>query len=211
MDPKELSGYILVGDAKGAVDWTQRSLTAGVDPLTIVNRGLIPGMAMVGEKFKNNEYYLPEVLVAARAMKAVLAIVRPLLAGRQTPYLGRVVIGTVQGDLHDIGKNIVAMMLEGAGFEVKDLGADVAPERFLQAAREEGADMVCLSALLTTTMPMMRSTIQAFEESSLRQRVKVMVGGAPVTQSYADSIGADGYAPDAASAVDKAKCLLGLH
>jgi methylmalonyl-CoA mutase cobalamin-binding domain/chain len=165
-------------------------------------------MAVVGEKFKNNEFYIPEVLVAARAMNAAMAIVKPLIVGDQLKPLGKVVIGTVRGDLHDIGKNLVMMMLEGAGFEIVDLGVDVAPEKFVEAAKANSADVVAMSALLTTTMPAMKDTIAALEENGLRDKVKVIIGGAPVTQSYADSIGADGYAPDAASAVDKVKELL---
>jgi 5-methyltetrahydrofolate--homocysteine methyltransferase len=167
-------------------------------------------MAVVGEKFKNFEYYLPEVLVSARAMKKGMEILRPLLTDLQVSRVGAVAIGTVKDDLHDIGKNLVSMMLEGAGFEVHNLGANVTPESFIQAIREHDCNLVCLSALLTTTMPMMRNTIEALKEAGVRDRVKIMVGGAPVTQDYAMEIEADGYAPDGASAVDKAKELVGI-
>jgi len=210
MELSELSSYIIEGNAKAAEQWTQQALSQGMDALVIVNQGLVPGMAVVGEKFKNYEYYLPEVLVSARAMKMSMALLKPLLAQQQRASAGHVVIGTVKGDLHDIGKNLVAMMLEGAGFEVTDLGTDVAPETFAKVVEEEKADMLCLSALLTTTMPMLKTTIDHLKGTELRQQVKVMVGGAPVTQSYASEIGADGYAPEAASAVERAKELLGV-
>jgi 5-methyltetrahydrofolate--homocysteine methyltransferase len=206
----ELSQYVINGDAVSAEQWTRKALEGGVEPIDIINRGLMPGMSVVGERFKNGEYYLPEVIIAARAMKASVNLVRPLLTESDAPSAGKVVIATVQGDLHDIGKNLVAMMLEGAGFEVEDLGADVPPERFVEAVKASGADLLGLSALLTTTMPMMRSTIQALKESGVRDQVKVMVGGAPVTREFAREIGADGYAPDAASAVDEAKYLMDI-
>jgi 5-methyltetrahydrofolate--homocysteine methyltransferase len=210
VDVSELRNHVIQGDAQAAEAWTQQALAQGMDPLDIVNQGLVPGMAVVGEKFKNFEYYVPEVLVAARAMKWSMALLRPLLADRLDASLGRVVIGTIKGDLHDIGKNLVAMMLEGAGFDVNDLGSDVSPEAFAKAVEDGGTDIVCLSALLTTTMPMMKATIDLLKEMELRQRVKVMVGGAPVNEKYASQIGADGYAPEAASAVDTAKKLLGV-
>lgn len=210
MDLSELGKHVIEGNAKAAEEATQKALDEGVDPLDIVNKGLIPGMDVVGVKFKSFEYYLPEVLVSARAMKTAMALVLPLLADRTESATGRVVLGTVKGDLHDIGKNLVGMMLEGAGFEVTDLGTDVEPEAFVKALEEKNANILCLSALLTTTMGMMKNTIEQVEESELRQKVKIMVGGAPITDSYASSIGADGYAPEAASAVEKAKELLGL-
>ncbi|HDN84570.1 MAG TPA: cobalamin-binding protein, partial [Candidatus Aerophobetes bacterium] len=163
----------------------------------------------VGDKFKKNEFYVPEVLIAARAMKAGMEIIRPLLTKKGVKGAGKIILGTVRGDLHDIGKNLVGMMLEGAGFEIIDLGVDVPPEKFVEAAREKGADIIGLSALLTTTMPGMKDVIEAIKSSDLKGKLKVMIGGAPVTQDYADEIGADGYAPDAASAVDKAKQLIG--
>ena len=210
METSELSSYIIEGNAKAAEQWTQQALAQGMDAQVIVNQGLVPGMAVVGEKFKNYEYYLPEVLVSARAMKTSMALLKPLLAQQHRASAGHIVIGTVKGDLHDIGKNLVAMMLEGAGFEVTDLGTDVAPETFAKFVEEEKADMLCLSALLTTTMPMLKTTIDHLKSAELRPQVQVMVGGAPVTQSYASEIGADGYAPEAASAVDRVKELLGV-
>lgn len=174
----------------------------------IVNEGLIPGMNVVGERFKNFEYYLPEVLVRARAMKTAMAIVSPLLAQREGVSMGRIVIGTVKGDLHDIGKNLVSMMLEGAGFEIIDLGTDVSAEQFVKAVEVHDADMLCLSALLTTTMPIMKSIIEDLKQSELRQRVKIVVGGAPVTETYAKNIGADGYAPEAVPAAEVVKELM---
>jgi len=172
----------------------------------ILSKGLIAGMGVVGERFKNNEFYVPEVLIAARAMKAGMAILEPLLSEAGVEPEGKVVIGTVKGDLHDIGKNLVAMMLQGGGFKVIDLGIDVSAEKFVEGAKSEGAQVCALSALLTTTMPRMADVVKALKEAGAE--VKVMIGGAPVTQSYADEIGADGYAPDAASAVDKAKELV---
>jgi 5-methyltetrahydrofolate--homocysteine methyltransferase len=210
MDLNELGKHVIEGNAKAAEELTQKALDEGVDPLDIVNKGLIPGMDVVGVKFKSFEYYLPEVLVSARAMKTAMALVTPLLADRKETAADRVVLGTVKGDLHDIGKNLVGMMLEGAGFEVTDLGTDVEPEAFVKAAEEKDANVICLSALLTTTMGMMKNTIELFDESELRQTVKIMIGGAPITDSYADSIGADGYAPEAASAVEKIKELIGI-
>jgi 5-methyltetrahydrofolate--homocysteine methyltransferase len=167
-------------------------------------------MNEVGRRFKNNEFYVPEVLIAARAMHAAMDVLKPLLAASDVQPVGTVVIGTVKGDLHDIGKNLVAMMLEGGGFNVIDLGVDVSPEKFLQAVREHKPNIVGLSALLTTTMPAMKTTIEALKEAGVRDQVKVIIGGAPVTQRFADEIGADGYAPDAASAVDVARQLLGI-
>ncbi|MEE9248098.1 MAG: corrinoid protein [Dehalococcoidia bacterium] len=205
-----LSAYIIKGNAKAAAEWTQRALSEGMDPLAIVNQGLIPGMDVVGEKFKNFEYYLPDMLVSARAMKGTMALLKPLLADVKGAATSRAVIGTVKGDLHDIGKNLVGIMLEGAGFEVIDLGTDVEPEAFLKAVEEHQPQMLCLSALLTTTMPNMKATIQLLEQSEVRPQVKIMIGGAPVTEGYASSIGADGYAAEAASAVEKAKELVGI-
>ena len=210
MDFSELSDLIIKGRAPATGEWTQSALDEGIEALTIVNQGLVPGMDVVGEKFKNAEYYLPEVLLSARAMKRAMALLSPLLAQTEGASLGRVVMGTVKGDLHDIGKNLVAMMLEGAGFEVVDLGTDVTPEQFLEAAEDGKAQLICMSALLTTTMPIMKSVIDLLQESEVRQQVQIMVGGAPVTERYASDIGADGYAPEAASAVETAKELLGV-
>ena len=181
---------------------TQEAIDEGVGPGEIVNEGLISGMDVVGKKFKNNEFYVPEVLIAARAMHAGMDILKPLLAESGIEPRGTIVIGTAKGDLHDIGKNLVSMMLEGGGYEVIDLEVDVAPEAFVAAINEHNPDIVAISALLTTTMPAMKDTIEALAGAGIREQVKVIIGGAPVTQTYADEIGADGYAPDAASAVD---------
>jgi 5-methyltetrahydrofolate--homocysteine methyltransferase len=183
-----------------------------MDPKELIFKGLIPGMDVVGEKFRRNEYYVPQVLLSARAMYAGLDLLKPLItaAAKGDDYYGVVVIGTAQGDLHDIGKNLVAMMLEGAGFKVVNLGRDVAPEKFVAAVEEHQANIVGISALMTTTMPAMKRTIDALLKAGLRERVKVMVGGAPVSQAFADEIGADGYAKDSTLAVVKAKLLLGV-
>ena len=169
--------------------------------MAIVDGGLVPGMAVIGEKFKNNEVYVPEMLIAARAMKECMAMLEPLLAAAGIKPEHTAIVGTVQGDLHDIGKNLVVMMLKGANYGVVDLGTNVSPEKFVEAAKEHSPEIVGLSALLTTTMPAMKTTVDALKEAGLTG-VKVMIGGAPITQKYADEIGADGYAPDAASAVD---------
>ncbi len=207
-DLQALAEAVINGQKEEAERLTQEAIDEGVPPGDIINDGLIAGMSVVGEKFKNNEFYVPEVLIAARAMQSAMAKVKPLLVEGEIESKGRVAIGTVKGDLHDIGKNLVAMMLEGGGYEVLDLGVDVSPEQFVAAATEDGANVVALSALLTTTMPSMKDTIDALTEAGVRDQVKVIIGGAPVTQSYADEIGADGYAPDAASAVDKVNELL---
>ena len=211
MEFKELSQHVIEGNATGSEEWTRQALAQGIKPLDIINNGLMPGMSYVGEQFKAGEYYLPEMIVSARAMKASTKLLEPLLAESDVPRAGRVVLGTVQGDLHDIGKNLVGMMLEGAGFQVEDLGTDVTPERFAEVVKERGADLVGLSALLTTTMPQLGITIEALEQAGIRQKVRVMVGGAPVTREYAQQIGADGFAPDAASAVDEAKYLMDVQ
>jgi len=206
-----LKEAVIVGNANAAKELTEKALAENIPAKTILDDALIPGMMVVGEKFKNNEYYVPEVLIAARAMYAALDLLRPILSQSDIEPIGTVVIGTVKGDLHDIGKNLVRMMLEGGGFRVIDLGVDVAPEKFIEAIKEHNAQILAMSALLTTTMPSMKVTIDALKEAGLRDKVKVMVGGAPVTQQWADEIGADGYAPDAASAVDKAKELLSTN
>lgn len=206
---QQIFDAILDGNAAKTPGLVQQALDAGRAPDSILNDAMIAAMAEVGRLFEEGEYFIPEMLVAARAMQAGLAVLKPRLAGSSLASSGTVVAGTVKGDLHDIGKNLVCMMLEGAAFRIIDLGADVAPEKFVAAVQEHGAQIVALSALLTTTMPYMRTTIKALEEAGLRGQVKVMVGGAPVTQSYADEIGADGYAPDASRAVAKAKELLG--
>ncbi len=210
VDLQALADNIIKGKKNPAVELTKQAIEEGVAPQSIINEGLIAGMAVVGEKFKKNEFYVPEVLIAARAMKECMAILKPLLEETGVKPVGKVAIGTVKGDLHDIGKNLVAMMLQGNGFEVYDLGVDVSPEKFIESCKADGAQLVALSALLTTTMPGMKDTIDAIEAAGLRSDVKVMIGGAPVTQKFADEIGADGYSPDAASAVDKAKELLGV-
>jgi len=207
---QNIAAEVLKGQADSVRTLVQEAVSREIATEDILNRGLVAGMNVVGEKFKNNEFFIPEVLVSARAMNAGLEILNPLLAEAKVKSKGKVVIGTVKGDLHDIGKNIVSMMLQGAGFEIVDLGADVPKEKFIDSAREEGAPVVGMSALLTTTMIYMKEVIQGLREEGLRDSVKVIVGGAPVTQSYADQIKADGYAPDAASAVDLTKKLLGL-
>jgi 5-methyltetrahydrofolate--homocysteine methyltransferase len=207
-DLDKLHGAVIEGDWKAAAAATQAAIAAGVTPLTIVTEYLVPAMDEVGRRFECEEYFVPEMLLSARAMKASMEIVRPLLVATGAEPVGRVVIGTVKGDLHDIGKNLVASMLEGGGFEVIDLGADVSPERFIEAATARHANLVALSALLTVTMTSMKTTIDAFATAGLREKVKIMVGGAPVTQHYADAIGADGYGESAAAAVALARRLV---
>ncbi|HYW46619.1 MAG TPA: corrinoid protein [Bryobacteraceae bacterium] len=204
----KLHEAVIEGDWKAASAATQAAIAAGVAPLTIVGGYLVPAMDEVGRRFDCEEYYVPEMLLSARAMKAAMEIVRPLLAATGAEPVGRVVIGTVKGDLHDIGKNLVASMLEGGGFEVIDLGADVAPERFVEAAAARHAGLVALSALLTVTMGSMKTTIDAFQAAGLREKVKIMVGGAPLTRQYADAIGADGYTDSAGGAVALARRLV---
>lgn len=197
------------GNAQAVKKLTEAALGQGASAETILNEGLIGAMSQVGEKFKKNEVYVPEVLVAARAMYAGLDVLRPILAETGAKAVGKLVIGTVKGDLHDIGKNLVRMMFEGAGFQVVDLGIDVPESKFIDAVRTEKPDFLGMSTLLTTTMPAMKATIDALKDAGLRDNVKVIVGGAPVTQNFADAIGADGYAPDASSAVELAKDLIG--
>lgn len=209
-DFEGLAQAIISGNKDLAESLTIDALNEGTPPDQILNNGLVAGMNIVGQKFKANEFYVPEVLIAARAMNAAMTHLRPALVETGAKPVGKIVLGTVKDDLHDIGKNLVGMMLEGAGFEIIDLGTDVKPEKFTEAVEEYNAQIVALSALLTTTMPAMKATIDVLESAGLRDRVKVMIGGAPVTQNYADEIGADGYAPDAASAVDTAKILIGL-
>jgi len=187
---------------------TNETLEAGVPALEIIDRGLVLGMSAVGIKFRDGEVFLPELLLSAKTMKTALEILLPILSQQGTSSMGRVAIGTVAGDLHDIGKKIVASMLQGNGFEVTDIGVDVDPERFVEVVRDNNPQILGLSALLTTTMPMMEATIKALEKAGLRQKVKVMVGGASVTQAYADRIGADGYGTDAVAAVEKARALI---
>ena len=209
-DLKEIAENLIQGKADKVKELVKKAIDEGEDVQRILNEGLLAGMSVVGEKFKKNEFYVPEVLIAARAMKQGMEILKPLLSQKGVKGIGKVVLGTVKGDLHDIGKNLVGMMFEGAGFEVVDLGIDVPEDKFAQAVKENNPDILGMSALLTTTMPAMKDVISCLEKEGIRDKVKVMVGGAPVTQDYADEIGADGYAPDAASAVDKAKELLGV-
>ena len=208
IDLKPLGEAVVKGDATTTRAMTSAALAEGVEPLRLVNEFMIPAMDEVGRRFERNEYFVPELLLSARAMKSAMELIRPLLAARGTEPIGRVVIGTVRGDLHDIGKNLVAAMLEGGGFEVYDLGVNVAPERFLAAARERQADIVGMSALLTTTMGSMKATIDAFREAGLRDRVRMIVGGAPVTERFAREIGADGHGESAPAAVALAKRLM---
>jgi corrinoid protein of di/trimethylamine methyltransferase len=208
-DLSRLYDAILNGDEKLSVRLTREALDGAADPSELINRWMIPAMDEVGRRFEAQEYYIPEILMAARAMKAALEMVRPLLAARGERPTGLVVLGTVQGDLHDIGKNMVGSMLEGAGFEVVDLGIDVPAEKFVEAVRSRNPHILALSALLTLTMPEMKKTIEALERAGLRERVKVLVGGAPVTREFAQEIGADGYGENAGSAVSVARSLMG--
>jgi len=205
-DLAALADALIKGDRDTVAQLTEQAIGEGVDPKEILDQGLIAGMAVVGTRFKANEIYVPEVLIAARAMKAGMEALQPKLAEAGVQPIGTVVLGTVKGDLHDIGKNLVGMMLTGGGLKVIDIGTDAAPEAFVEAAKD-GAQVCAMSALLTTTMPQMSEVIQAVKEAGIG--VKTVIGGAPVTQSFADEIGADGYAPDAASAVDVVKQLIG--
>ncbi len=205
----EISTAVIEGDAEAITELTKDALAEGASAAEILNEGLTPGMEHVGAEFKAGNMFVPEVLRSARAMQTAMDILRPLLAQSGVRAVGKVLLGTVKGDLHDIGKNLVGIMCEGAGFEVRDVGKDVSPEAFVQAVKEFGPDIVGLSALLTTTMRAMESTIRALKEAGVRDRVKVMIGGAPVTQTFADQIGADGYASNAAAAAELAKRLVG--
>lgn len=208
-DLQAIAESLINGNAPAVAEGVQAALDEGASAGEILNGALVPAMDEVGYRFKNNIFYVPEVLIAARAMHAGMDILKPLLAESDVPSAGKVIVGTVKGDLHDIGKNLVAMMLEGGGFEVIDLGVDASPETFVNAIRDEQPQVVGMSALLTTTMVNMRTIIDALAEAGVRDQVKIMIGGAPVTQRYADEVGADGYAPDAASAVDLARSLMG--
>ena len=205
-DLKALADAIIKGDQNAAVQVTKAALDEGTAAKSVLDDGLIAGMDVVGDRFKKNEIYIPEVLIAARAMKSAMEILEPELARAGVEPIGKFLIGTAQGDLHDIGKNLVAMMLKGAGFDVIDLGVDVTPEVFVERAKATNVRLIGMSALLTTTMPAMEKTIKVLRDTGIS--AKIMIGGAPVTQGYADKIGADGYAPDAASAVDVAKSLV---
>jgi 5-methyltetrahydrofolate--homocysteine methyltransferase len=204
-DLKQLYESVVKGDAKATQAITQQALADGVDPLKLVNDYMVPAMDEVGRRFEANEYFVPELLISARAMKAALELIRPLLTARGDQPLGRVAIGTVKGDLHDIGKNLVGSLLEGGGFEVIDLGVNVTPEKFIATIQEKNANIIAMSALLTTTMPSMKTTIDALKQAGVREKVKVLIGGAPITQKYADEIGADGYSENAVGAVALAK------
>jgi len=208
-DPAELYDAILTGNNKKAEEVTTAALEAGADPTELLGKYMIPAMDEVGSRFECNEYFVPELLIAARAMKTSLALLTPKLAAMGAKAAGRVVIGTVQGDLHDIGKNLVASMLEGGGFEVVDLGVDVPPERFVDEAKEKDGSIIALSALLTTTMTQMKAVIETLETAGIRDKTKVIIGGAPITQQYCDEIGADGYSDNASAAVSLARKLAG--
>src|SRR5450830_1712146 len=203
-----LKQAVIDGNAARVKELTQQALDAGDGPQSLLDEALIPAMDVVGEKFSNREFFIPEMLIAARAMQAGLGLIKPLLTAGESRSKGKVVIGTVKGDLHDIGKNLVGMMLQGGGFEIVDLGTDVKPARFVETVAAEKPDLLMMSALLTTTMTSMKDTIAALKEAGLRESVRVGVGGAPVTQRFADEVGADFYAPDATGAVTKAKGLV---
>ena len=206
-DLNQITEAVIKGEEQEVVGLVQKALSAGNKPGDVL-KSLIGGMDVVGERMQSGDMFIPEVLMSARSMSAAVDILKPLLGEEAVSAVGKVVIGTVKGDLHDIGKNLVKMMLESAGFEVTDLGVDVTPEKFVQAVQEKSADLVALSALLTTTMPMMKVTIDALIENGVREKVKVLVGGAPLTQKFAEAIGADGYAADAGSATQLAKGLM---
>jgi 5-methyltetrahydrofolate--homocysteine methyltransferase len=206
---EKLFNAVLDGDFAGVKTNVQAALDARLEPAVILNTGMIAAMREVGCRFEAGEYYVPEMLVAARAMQSGMAILKPHLQKSETKSSGKVVIGTVKGDLHDIGKNLVALMLEGDGYEIKDLGVDVPVEEFVRVTREEQPDVLAMSALLTTTMPMMRTTIEAIRAEGLRDRVKIIVGGAPLTETYAAQIGADGFVSDASRAAGLVQTLMG--
>ena len=200
----DISAKLQEGKAKDVKALIEKALAEGVSAKAILEEGLLPGMSIIGDKFKNNEVYVPEVLISARAMKAGTDILKPYLVKDNVKPLGKICIGTVKGDLHDIGKNLVKMMMEGKGIEVVDLGVDVSPEQFLAAVKDQGCQIVCCSALLTTTMGVMKDVVDIFVKEGIRDKVKIMIGGAPITDAYCKSIGADGYTADAASASDLA-------
>ena len=208
IDLKAVSEALQRGEADQVSEFVKQALEENITPKKILEEGLIKGMSVIGVKFKNNEVYVPEVLIAARAMNAGMDILKPKLTETGVQNIGKIIIGTVSGDLHDIGKNLVRMMLEGAGFEVIDLGTDVTANQFVNAIKEHQPNILCMSALLTTTMVNMAEVIKAIETAGLREQVKVMIGGAPITQNYAEQITADGYSPDAATAVDDAKTFI---
>lgn len=205
---EELSKHVIAGNQAKVKEVTQGLVDGGIAPLDIINQGLIAGMNIVGARFKNGEMFVPEVLMAAKSMGMGIEIVKPLIAEKDMPSVGKVLLGTVKGDLHDIGKNLVGMMLESGGFTVINMGIDVSPDQFVKAVKEYNPDILAMSALLTTTMLHMKDTIELLKEEGLKDKVKVIVGGAPISQDFADEVGADGFAPDAASAVDLSKKLL---
>jgi 5-methyltetrahydrofolate--homocysteine methyltransferase len=210
----ELSGLrdaIINGDDKLALEITQQALKEEVNPVDLINKWMIPAMDEVGRRFEAQEFFFPEMLIAARAMKLALEPIRPLLSASGVQPTGRVVIGTVKGDLHDIGKNMVGHMLEGAGFEVHDIGTDVPADKFIEAVKTHDAQILAISALLTTTMPEMQNILELTEQSGLRDTIKIIVGGAPITQDFADEIGADGFGENAGAAVSVARALVGAH
>ncbi len=207
----EISEFLQKGKAKIVKEMVQTAIDEGIKPAKILNEGLLSGMNVIGEKFKNNEIYVPEVLVAARAMNKGLEVLRPHLVSSGVQAAGKVCIGTVQGDLHDIGKNLVKMMMEGKGLEIVDLGVDVSAETFVNTAKEQGCQIICCSALLTTTMDVMAQVVKLAEEACIRDKVCIMVGGAPVNQDFCDAIGADFYAADAASAANAAQAYCEAH
>src|SRR5208283_3250096 len=204
-DLQELYDAVLNGDAKTAVAVTREAIAENIDPLQLISGTMVPAMDEVGKRYEEEEYFVPELLLSARAMKGSLELLRPLLAERGAKPTGTVAIGTVKGDLHDIGKNLVASLLEGGGFEVIDLGVNVTPEKFIETVNTKQANIVAMSALLTTTMPSMKTTIDALKQAGVRSKVKVLIGGAPITQKYAEEIGADGYSENAVGAVALAK------
>jgi len=206
---KPIYDGVMEGDLDVVVDGVKAALDGNISAESILKKGMMTAMAKVGDLFEEGEYFVPELLIAARAMQGGLDILKPLLAEADVEPIGKVVTGTVKGDLHDIGKNLVGMMMKGAGFEIIDLGSDVPAEKFISAVKESGAQVVAMSALLTTTMANMPATIEAFKEAGIRDQVKIMVGGAPVTQEFADSIGADGFAPDASQAAKVALSFVG--
>jgi len=210
-DLKKLYDAVINGDAKTAVAITKEAIDEKIDPVELISGTMIPAMDQVGKLYEQEEYFVPELLLSARAMKGSMELLRPLLFERGAKPAGTVAIGTVKGDLHDIGKNLVASLLEGGGFEVIDLGADVPPEKFIETIRDKGVQVVCLSALLTVTMPSMKTTIEALKQAGLRDKVKVIIGGAPVTQQFADDIGADGYGESASNAVALARKMCGVN
>jgi 5-methyltetrahydrofolate--homocysteine methyltransferase len=206
---EQISQAVVEGDRDSAVEYVQVALDANLDANAILQEGLILAMNEVGRLFEEGEYFVPEMLISARAMKSGLELIKPLLVGGDIRPVGKIALGTVKGDLHDIGKNLVGIMLEGSGFEIYDLGTDVSPEKFVEVIQANEIDLIGLSALLTTTMPMMKTTIQAIQNAGLRSQVKIIIGGAPITQEFADKIGADGFAPDASQATRLAVELIG--